>query len=79
MIVLESVNGLKIQLDRKVKEGRVDNNHRMLAGNKVNLINSYNYQYFGTLWVGSHFQPMTFIFDTGSAWTWIPSEDCPDD
>lgn len=21
---------------------------------------------------------MTFIFDTGSAWTWIPSEDCPD-
>lgn len=19
---------------------------------------------------------MTFIFDTGSAWTWIPSEDC---
>ena len=22
---------------------------------------------------------MTFIFDTGSAWTWIPSEDCPDD
>lgn len=22
---------------------------------------------------------MTFIFDTGSAWTWIPSSDCPDD
>lgn len=22
---------------------------------------------------------MTFIFDTGSAWTWVPSEDCPDD
>ena len=21
---------------------------------------------------------MTFIFDTGSAWTWIPNEDCPD-
>jgi hypothetical protein len=22
---------------------------------------------------------LTFIFDTGSAWTWIPSEDCPDE
>ena len=22
---------------------------------------------------------MTFIFDTGSAWTWIPNKDCPDD
>lgn len=22
-------------------------------------------------------QEMTFIFDTGSAWTWIPSSDCP--
>ena len=22
---------------------------------------------------------MTFIFDTGSAWTWIPNSDCPDD
>mmetsp|Transcript_14305 Transcript_14305/g.24347 ORF Transcript_14305/g.24347 Transcript_14305/m.24347 type:complete len:85 (+) Transcript_14305:341-595(+) len=21
---------------------------------------------------------MTFIFDTGSTWTWIPSIDCPD-
>lgn len=22
---------------------------------------------------------MTFIFDTGSSWTWVPNEDCPDD
>ncbi len=22
---------------------------------------------------------MSFIFDTGSAWTWVPSQDCPDD
>lgn len=37
-----------------------------------------NYQYFGKLWVGSQLQEMTFIFDTGSAWTWIPNSDCPD-
>ena len=22
---------------------------------------------------------MTFIFDTGSSWTWLPNADCPDD
>jgi hypothetical protein len=22
---------------------------------------------------------MTVIFDTGSAWTWLPNENCPDD
>ena len=37
-----------------------------------------NYQYFGKLWIGSQLQEMTFIFDTGSAWTWIPNSDCPD-
>lgn len=45
----------------------------------VDLMNAFNMQYYGKLWVGSHMQEMTFIFDTGSAWTWIPSSDCPDD
>jgi hypothetical protein len=41
------------------------------------LTNVHNFQYFGKLWVGTQLQEMTFIFDTGSAWTWIPSQDCP--
>ena len=28
------------------------------------------------LFVGTHFQPMTFIIDTGSTWSWLTSEDC---
>jgi len=40
-------------------------------------MNFYNYQYFGTLYLGSHLQEMDFIFDTGSDWTWVPNEDCP--
>ena len=43
------------------------------------LTNVYNYQYFGTLFVGTHHQEMTFIFDTGSSWTWVPNADCPDE
>lgn len=27
--------------------------------------------------MGSHLQPMTFIFDTGSSWLWVPSDACP--
>lgn len=41
-------------------------------------MNLNNFQYIGDLWVGSQLQKMSFIFDTGSAWTWVPSVDCPD-
>ena len=44
----------------------------------MELTNVYNYQYYGTLYVGTHLQKMTFIFDTGSSWTWLPNADCPD-
>ena len=50
---------------------------RNLYEYEVPVDNIYNYQYIGKLWIGSHMQEMTFIFDTGSAWTWIPSRDCP--
>jgi hypothetical protein len=40
------------------------------------LENWDNYQYVGQLWLGSHQQQMKFIFDTGSAWTWVPNSDC---
>lgn len=46
---------------------------------QANLVNRGNYQYYGYLWVGSHMQRMTFLFDTGSPWTWVPSIRCPDD
>ena len=39
--------------------------------------NIYNYQYFVNLYVGTHFQEMSFIIDTGSSWTWLPNSDCP--
>jgi len=31
------------------------------------LINHFNVQYFGTLYIGTQKKPMTFIFDTGSS------------
>ena len=67
---------VEIQLDR-----RLTTKQRVLGRNlyehEVLIDNIYNYQYIGKLWIGSHMQEMTFIFDTGSAWTWIPSSDCP--
>ena len=36
-----------------------------------------DFQYKGTLYMGSQKQAMTFIFDTGSSWLWIPSDACP--
>lgn len=44
-----------------------------------NLENKYNYQYFGTIYFGTHQQPLKLLFDTGSSWIWVPSSDCPDD
>ena len=29
--------------------------------------------------MGSQLQKMSFLFDTGSPWTWVPSIHCPDD
>jgi hypothetical protein len=31
------------------------------------LTNYFNVQYYGTMYLGSHMKPMTFIFDTGSS------------
>jgi hypothetical protein len=33
----------------------------------------------GKLYVGTNFQEMSFLFDTGSAWVWVPNKDCPKD
>ncbi|CDW80046.1 pepsinogen a [Stylonychia lemnae] len=40
------------------------------------LRNYLDIQYFGTLYLGSQQEDMTFIFDTGSSWLWAPTKDC---
>mmetsp|Transcript_17739 Transcript_17739/g.12676 ORF Transcript_17739/g.12676 Transcript_17739/m.12676 type:complete len:245 (+) Transcript_17739:319-1053(+) len=42
------------------------------------LTNYFNVQYYGTLYIGSQLEDMTFIFDTGSSWFWAPTVDCLD-
>ena len=73
------------RLAQEIKDGLRENtltNHtapltdearRQLAIYNSDLQNYFNYQYIGKLWLGSHLQEMSFIFDTGSAWTWVPS------
>ena len=86
----ESSGLLEIELERRPYAGRVDQmvmhksygstSRRGLDAYKYEkkLENFYNYQFVGKLYVGSHLQEMTFLFDTGSAWVWLPNKDCPD-
>lgn len=37
------------------------------------------HQYYGSLYVGSAAQELTFLLDTGSQWTSVAIESCPDD
>ena len=40
------------------------------------LSNYANMQYYGSLYFGSNEAEHEFIFDTGSAWLWVPSTAC---
>lgn len=40
------------------------------------LLNYYNVQYYGKLYVGSEETEMQLIFDTGSSWLWLPTKEC---
>ena len=43
------------------------------------MLNYYNVQYYGTLYVGSQQTEMQLIFDTGSSWLWLPTKECGND
>jgi hypothetical protein len=46
------------------------------ATRDVDLQNFKNVQYFAPLFIGASKQKMTFIFDTGSEWLWVPLDTC---
>jgi hypothetical protein len=43
----------------------------------IKLRNLLEYEFITSLYVGTHLQEMTFIIDTGSDLTWLPTDDCP--
>ena len=53
-----------------------ENPIRMLKSITKEITNFKDLQYFGELYIGSNKQKMTFIYDTGSAWIWVPTELC---
>ncbi len=63
-----------------VKERKYKNPASLRASHDIDieLENDYNYEYYATLRVGTAKQEMTFLFDTGSSETYIPTTDCDD-
>lgn len=49
---------------------------RGLAEIEKNIFNYQNLQYFSTLYVGENRKEMTFIYDTGSTYLWMPLSNC---
>ena len=48
----------------------------MIEPIKIALENVRDIQYRGDLYIGSSGQKLSFVFDTGSIWTWIANSDC---
>jgi len=46
------------------------------ATREIDLTNFKDVQYFAPLYIGQDLQKMTFIFDTGSEWLWVPLDSC---
>ena len=51
-----------------------DNEHHDYI--EKNLYDFYDIQLYANIFVGSNFQQFEMIFDTGSSWVWVQSEDC---
>lgn len=52
--------------------------HSLIQKDKesIDMINLMNMGYEGEFWFGKPSQKMQVIFDTGSAWAWLFSEEC---
>lgn len=49
---------------------------RGLAEIEKKIFNYQNLQYFSTLYIGENRKEMTFIYDTGSTYLWVPLSNC---
>lgn len=52
------------------------NNKRYLKAITKDITNFKDLQYYGDLFLGPSRQRMTFIYDTGSSWIWVPTHLC---
>ena len=78
---IANTQGLEVQLSRIEKPLSLHSNFypqqiTIAESVRVDLQNVRDIQYMGDLYVGSSGQKLSFVFDTGSVWTWIPLSEC---
>jgi hypothetical protein len=77
LLSLVQTKSFKIDLEKVAVDASTKRELGHTHSNVLRLTNYFNYQYIGTIFVGSNDQPMKVLFDTGSTWLWLPSSDCP--
>lgn len=54
----------------------VENIQKLSQVSIVPILNYFDIQYYGYIFLGSNYQPMSVIFDTGSNILWVESKNC---
>lgn len=69
---------IELDLNRKIVDThQIKRNLRANFNYMSPVDNQQNYQYSISVYVGSRYQKLDLIIDTGSSWTWLIADDCP--
>ena len=75
LISESNLSELKIMDNKKLNNNSLMNMTNPFFST-IKLINYYNIQYYGYIYIGNNKQKISVIFDTGSNILWVPGTNC---